>query len=275
MRRDEHRVIAAPQWAPLIDRYLLFHGSTGRPQHTNYLRSYHLRRLSQAVRDPMTASLDDLLEHLASGAWGGSTRRSVRSSIRGFFHWLHITGQRAEDPAALIPTVSAPRGMPRPADDDALTAAMLKADPRARFMLRLAAEAGLRCCEIAVVHSSDVRGVRDSYSLLVHGKGGRERLVPISNVLAGDVSTADGFLFPGQIDGHLSAHYVSKIISRALPAPFTAHQLRHRFATRTLRHAGGNLIIVQRLLGHASVATTQIYADVDGDQLRDAVQWAA
>lgn len=269
-------MIAAPAWQPYIDRYLLFHGSNDRPRHTNYLRSYHLRRLSRAVdAGPLEVTLDDLLAHLASGDWSASSRRSIRSSIRGFFHWLHITGQRADDPAALIPAVQAPRGVPRPADEDALTEAMLRADQRTRFMIRLAAQAGLRCCEIAVVHSRDVRGTRDDYALLVHGKGGRERLVPISNVLAADIRAADGYAFPGQIDGHLSAHYVSKLISAALPAPFTAHQLRHRFATKALRGSGGNLIVVQRLLGHASVATTQIYTDVDQQQLREAVGWAA
>lgn len=153
--------------------------------------------------------------------------------------------------------------------------AMLEADERTRMMLLLGGHAGLRCCEIAAVHSRDIVGTRGNYSLLVHGKGRRERLVPLSNLLALDILARDGYVFPGQIDGHLSAAYVSKLLSRALPAGMTAHQLRHRFATQALRGSGGNLRVVQELLGHSSIATTQVYTAVETNELRTAATYAA
>ncbi|WP_022899139.1 tyrosine-type recombinase/integrase, partial [Humibacter albus] len=76
-------------------------------------------------------------------------------------------------------------------------------------------------------------------------------------------------LFPGRVDGHLSAAYVSKLISRALPEGVTAHPLRHRFASRAYA-AERDIRAVQELLGHASVATTQIYTAVPDAALRRA-----
>ena len=101
------------------------------------------------------------------------------------------------------------------------------------------------------------------------------RVIPITNALAHEILAADGFLFPGQIDGHLSAAYVSKLISRALPEGWTAHTLRHRFASRAYVGAGKDIRAVQELLGHASVATTQIYTAVEDDVMRQAVAFAA
>lgn len=141
-------------------------------------------------------------------------------------------------------------------------------------MLQLAASAGLRCREIALVHSDDL--VRDlaGWSLIVHGKGDRTRHVPLTEDLALELRTYEGWVFPGQIDGHLSAAYVSKLLSRVLPGA-TAHQLRHRFATRAYQLGGRDIRAVQELLGHASVATTQIYTGVDQDSLRRAALAAA
>lgn len=128
----------------------------------------------------------------------------------------------------------------------------------------------MRCCEIAMVHSDDVRGERGERLLLVHGKGGKQRLTPISDALAVVLLGFGGFVFPGKIDGHLSAGYVSKLLSRGMGEHGTAHRLRHRAGTRWLRTSGGNIRVVQELLGHASVATTQIYTHVGDDQLRSA-----
>ncbi len=272
--RSDLRVTAAPAWAPLLEDYLAWQAAAGRPKSTLYQRSYHLRRFSRQHPDPFTVTLDDLIEWLGDNEWGQSYRRSVRSALRGFFSWLHVTGRHTHDPSALAPVVRIDMGLPRPADEITVSTAMLAADNRLRLMLRLAAHAGMRCCEIAQVHSRDVHGHRGSYSLVVHGKGRRERMVPISDMLARDLLDADGFTFPGQIEGHLSAAYVSKLISRALPGT-TAHQLRHLFATRALKGSGGNLRIVQELLGHATIATTQIYTAVDRDEVRAAAAYAA
>lgn len=273
---DVRETINAPAaWVDALARYRRHLSAAGRPASTVKIRLYQLRRCASVLRKaPELVTHDDLLAYLDNPDWGNDYRRTIRSALRAFYSWARATGLVDVDPAFALPAITPKQGKPRPASEDALAHALEHADERTRLMIALAAATGARCCEIAVVHSRDLRGSRGDWRIELHGKGNRDRIVPMPDPLAWAVRDADGYLFPGQIDGHISAAYVSKLISRALPG-YTAHTLRHRFATRTLRHAGGNLIVVQRLLGHASVATTQIYTDVEDDQLRAAVGWAA
>lgn len=103
-------------------------------------------------------------------------------------------------------------------------------------------------------------------------------MIPISDDLATEIrrtAAANGFLFPGQDNGHLSPHHVGKLVADALPGGWSMHKLRHRFATRAFRYGGRNILAVQQLLGHSSVATTQRYTAVDGDEIRTAAMAAA
>ena len=141
-------------------------------------------------------------------------------------------------------------------------------------MVHLAARAGLRRGEIARVQRDDVTRDLVGWSLLVHGKGGRERLVP----LVGDLAVMlrerpDGFIFPGDDGGHLSAPRVGELVSEVLPSGWTCHTLRHYFATNAYR-ATHDLLVVQRLLGHAKPETTAGYVGL-GPDLRAGVAWAA
>jgi len=272
MRR---RIDAPEPWREPLTSYRRHLAAAGRPESTIKIRLSQLRRHAVELRlAPHEVTPEDLEQYLDRPDWSNDYRRTIRAALRGFYSWAHDTGQLPMNPAYRLPVIRPKMGKPRPTSEDALEEALQNADPRTRMMIALAAATGARCCEIAVVHTRDLRGHRGDWRLELHGKGNRDRIVPVPDWIAWEVRDADGYLFPGQIAGHISAAYVSKLISRALRG-FTAHTLRHRFATQTLRHAGGNLIVVQRLLGHASVATTQIYTDVEDDQLRDAVRWAA
>jgi site-specific recombinase XerD len=259
-------------WTSQLAPYRNWLTASGRPSTTIYLRLYHVRRFAvQSGLEPFEPTLDDLLEHLSNPAWGGSARRAARASLRKFYSWAHVTGRMDHNPAGLLPPIAVPKGMPRVATDAGVELGLSSKDPRVPLMVELGDRVGTRCCEIAVVHSDDVRGSAGDYKLLVHGKGGRLRLVDISDSLALRLLEHDGYVFPGRIDGHLSAGYVSKLMSRELGDLDTAHKLRHRAITRVLRNSKGQLRVAQEFAGHASSSTTDIYTAVAASTIREAV----
>ncbi len=139
-------------------------------------------------------------------------------------------------------------------------------------MLRLAAELGLRRGEVARVHSRDVLDDDGGWSLLVHGKGNRDRVVPMPDPLADAIrSRPAGYLFPGDDDGHLSPKRVGALVSGLLPPGVTMHALRHRFATRAYT-VGRDLFAVQELLGHASPDVTRRYVLTTQAEMRATVR---
>lgn len=150
-------------------------------------------------------------------------------------------------------------------------------------MLRLAAEAGLRRAEIARIHTRDLRHTASGAQLLVHGKGSRERVVPIAADIAELIALGagghtpglgdKGWLFPSTKGGHLGPPRVGGLCAKALPGIWTVHQLRHRFATRAYRGTR-NLRAVQELLGHSNLAITERYTAVDDDEMRAAMMAA-
>lgn len=270
---------AAPSsWAPTLTDWDTWLRAANRPATTRYLRLYHLRRfaLDHPAVSPWQVDLELLLDWLASFDWSAETRRSYRASLRCFYSWALLTGRVADNPAARLPAIRADRGQPRPAPESVYTAAVRAADQRVRLMLRLARLEGLRRGEIARLHTADLERDLAGWTLRVHGKGGVTRRVPLLDDLAEQILTGPaGFVFPGRDSGHLSPHYVGKLMSAALGPDWTAHPLRHAFATHAHQASGRDLRVVQELLGHASVATTQRYVAVELDDLRRAVIGAA
>ena len=264
-------------WATPLADYLAWLRAAGRPPSTLYQRSYQLRRFAHETHvEPFEATLDLLVEYLGSHSWGKATQHAVRSALRGFYEWAHITERIGQNPARRLPQIRQPIGKPRPADDDSLEHGLRAADARVKLMLELAAGAGLRCCEIARVSTDDLVEDLDGWSLRVLGKGGRIRVVPLTRRLALALrSLPSGYAFPGQVEGHLSGAYVSKLVSLVLPDGVTAHMLRHRFASRAYVGSGRDIRAVQELLGHSSVATTQVYTAVPDGAKRAGVEAAA
>lgn len=272
-----HSHLATPEtWIFALRHYVIWAHAGHRSINTIKLRVYHLRTLARATGlAPFEVTPDDLLAYLGSKAWGKTTRHSIKSSLRSFYAWALFSGHVKVDPTMGLPTFTPPRGRPRPAPESALDVGLSATDPRVRLMVELAARSGMRCGEICQAHTDDLIEDLMGWSILVHGKGGKERVVELNDHLAVALrALPTGYLFPGQIDGHLSASYVSKLVSRALPEGWTAHTLRHRFATVAYA-ADRDIIAIMELLGHASVATTQIYTAAPGDARRRAVAAAA
>jgi integrase len=248
-----------------------------RPDTTIKLRSYQLRRIAidHNDRSPWELTAADLAAWLGAHQWKPETMRSYRASLRTFYGWAVLLGHVDSSPAALLPAIRPPRSLPRPAPEEALRAALAASTGRERLMVMLAAYVGLRRGEVARVHTQDLEPDLDGWSLLVVGKGGHVRRVPLPPAVAHELrELPPGWAFPGLIDGHLSPEYVGKLVSRLLPDRWTTHTLRHRFATRAYA-ATRDLVTVQELLGHARIETTRIYTEAPVGALRAAVMAAA
>jgi integrase len=238
------------------------------------LRLYDVDRLRRwaAPRGPWELTEDDLADYMADHRWARETARGARSSLRGFYRWAHGVGRIAEDPAAGLARIAPETPHSRPAAPGGVVVALRMSEERVVLMLRLANDVGMRRAEVAQVHTRDVVEDLDGWSLTVHGKGSKERLVPLPDDLARTLRhLPPGFAFPGRCDGHLSARWVGKLVARALPGPDTMHALRHLAATELYRRTGHDLRLVQELLGHASPATTARYIGVSKEDMRRAV----
>ena len=251
--------------------------AAGRSEQSIALRRHQLGRLAAAMRPrgPWSVTTDDLIGWLGEQGWARETLRSHRAAVRSFYRWAHGAGHVARDPAAGLPAVRPAPPMPRPTNAEALRQALATvSDERVHLALLLGARLGLRRGEMVLVHERDLVDDLVGYSLLVHGKGGRRRSVPVPATLARQIRRAcragGGWAFPGRIDGHLSAAYLGKLVSRVLPAGQSTHGLRHRFATDAHR-VNRDLVTVQELLGHASPETTRRYVGADEDELRRTV----
>ncbi|GLK17751.1 tyrosine-type recombinase/integrase [Herbiconiux flava] len=274
-----NKLMAPAPWAEPITIYISWLRSANRPDSTIKQYSYRLRRFAADTgRDPFAVTVDDLTSYLGAEhrLWGRNTRRGARNALRSFYTWAHSTGRMTTNPALLTPPAPAKRGYARPASADAIAFGLWGADERSALLVLLGYKMGLRCIEMSLCHTSDLRREGPRWILRVHGKGERDRDVPVPpDVLARIQRLPAGWFFPGQIDGHLSNGHVSKLLSRALPEGVTGHMLRHSAATRVHKAAGGNIRITQRFLGHASSETTDIYTEVEEPELHDAVLAAA
>lgn len=280
-------------WAWAIDDYLHVLAAEGQRQATLKLRRDQLRHMARCLGcAPDEVTAERLIEWFGKQKqWSMEHRRSNRSAVRGFFSWAHKSGRIPEYFGDVLPKLPQPKMVPRPTPDDAWVYALAMADTRTALMMRLAGEAGLRRAEVAQVQTRDVFVGSGGPQLIVHGKGGKRRIVPISDELAHlirrgaaghtpELAAYDwgtsGWLFPDAAGGHLTAEWVGTVVARALPEGYSMHSLRHRFATRAYR-GSRNLRAVQTLLGHASVASTQRYTEVADDEMRAtaACAWGA
>ena len=259
-----------------IESYLLAQASAGAPRTTIGCRKQHLEHLARRIdTGPWETTGEQLVEYVGAQVWATETRRGRRSTFRSFYAWAVLFGRVEASPALLLPRVKAAPPRPRPIPEHLYATAMSRSGDRTRLVLRLAHDAGLRRREIALVHSDDVFEDLHGWSLRVHGKGNKERDVPLTPRLAFELRALPyGWAFPGAIDGHLSPRRVGELAVDVLPSPWTIHTLRHSFATRAYGHES-DLFVVQELLGHASPATTRVYVQVQSSKLRSTVNAVA
>lgn len=257
-------------WAPRVSEFEDYLKVSGLRAATIKTRTDWVRRFARhAIIAPDSVTSLEVMHYAAAHDWRPETRRSVYASLRAFYRFMMRAGYCDADPTLTLPRVKPDEPKPRPAPAAALRTGLVESDDRTRLILCLAAYAGLRRGEIAQLHARDI--VKDllGFSVVVHGKGGKQRIVPLDDGLAQDLikAAAGGYVFPGNDSGHLSARYVGKLATRALPDSWTLHTLRHAFATAAYSNSK-DLLAVQALLGHSSPATTRRYIQMPDERLR-------
>lgn len=273
-------------WDSWIEAYGRYLASAGRPATTRSLRRCQLRYVARTIgAGPGRVSTDMLSGwlHDRVAGWKHETLRSYSMSLRGFYGWAVETGRVRHNPGVGLPKIPMRRGLPRPAPEHVWRMALERADDRVALMLRLAAEAGLRRGEIAHVQVGDVASGFDGPVLLVRGKGGKDRRVPITESLASAIVRVAGdgeWVFGSKHGGHVSPQWVGELCAGVLRSSalgggrFTLHSLRHRFGSAAYQ-GSHDLRAVQELLGHSSPSVTQLYVAVGEDALRAAMNAAS
>ena len=264
----------------------------------------HLRAAGRTIAGADTDDLRGFLGSLAERGFKASSLARRLSAARQLYRFLYAEGKRGDDPAAVLEGPKRGRSVPKVlsiAEVDGLLAQARKAmedgkqPPAARLraarllcLLEVVYATGLRVSELVTLPASAAR--RDQRMLVVRGKGGKERLVPLNQAAKramteylkmrgeGEPKAASKWLFPSFGEqGHLTRQHFAREL-KALgsacgiqPARLSPHVLRHAFASHLL-HNGADLRVVQTLLGHADISTTQIYTHVLEERLKALVR---
>lgn len=264
------------QLAAVIAHYVAAMERRGLARGTIYARSAELRRWfvfmgtawAMATRRDVERWIDTR-SHL-----GLRARYTAISHLSAFYRWAIREDLAAADPTTAVERPRLPQQLPRPVPAELVNRIVAESGELTLPAL-LMLDAGLRCCEVAALRWRDVD--LEAGAMYVFGKGARERLVGLPSRLrmALYVAAADS-TSEWVIGRQLSACRVSQLVAARFRElgllGVTAHRLRHTYATRLYRATAGDLRAVQLALGHASVATTQIYAAVDLERVLDAAR---
>ena len=249
------------------------------------------------LRDAAAEDVEAYFQDLSARGLAPATASRRRAAVRQFYRFAVGEGWRTDDPSRRVDAPKPGRPLPKvlsPDEVERLIGAAEAKDPaqalRLKCMIELTYASGFRVSELLGLTTAALG--RDPAYLIVKGKGGKERLCPLNDAarqavqaylpvrprfFAKGVSTSP-WLFPSRsASGRLTAARFAQLLNEAArdggvdPAKVSPHVLRHAFATHLLE-GGADLRVVQTLLGHADIATTQIYTHVATDRLRQVVE---
>ncbi len=251
----------------LIDDYARYQRARGFSTRTIRRRSTTLRQFREllAPADFSVATERDVQDFLLRYR-NPRTRHAYRSDIRSFYTWAFRRNILPTDPTVLVDPVKVPKSLPRPVPAG-LVGGLVRHAPtnELRLMVALAAYAGLRAMEIAAIASDDVDLAHDVL-IVRDGKGRKDRLIPLHPTLRHLLEPE--VQMPGQLF-QVNAATVSRRIGRYLKAcglDSSAHRLRATFGTQLSEVSNGNIVMVQRLMGHESPTTTMAYVGWGGGE---------
>lgn len=264
---------------PLLQEWMLWQLAARLSEQTVTER---LRVIAQfSVESPVGAAFaqpTDIIRWMAKHSeWSASTAATYHSYLRAWFTWLTVMDYRGDNPMVKLPSPRYPERVPRPvSDDDLVRMLTARMHHRTRVMILLASLAGLRVSEVSRARGEDID--IKTPRMYVLGKGGKRSWLPLHPLLVDAAQTMPqrGWWFPAnnrRPGDHVHPKSVSDIIGsvmRRVGARGTPHSLRHWYGT-TLLDDGADLRVVQELLRHRSLATTQIYTKVSDERRSDAV----
>jgi len=279
----------------LIERFLeMLVAEAGAAKNTVAAYASDLRLASEALDGRLASAGVKDVERLGNG-WRDLSHATVArkaAALRRFFAFLADEGHRADDPGAALPRPGARRPLPKVLshqDIDRLFAAIAERqarvppdpnDLRLSALIELLYGSGLRATELVSLPRNAIQP--DRPYIILKGKGGRERLAPVSDraraavaAWRAHVASDRPWLFPSG-KGHLSRIRLYQLIKALAadagipPDRISPHVLRHAFATHLLE-GGADLRALQAMLGHADIATTEIYTHVDSKRLIELV----
>jgi integrase/recombinase XerD len=252
--------------------------------------------LQKIGTDALGVTSNQLSEYsieLADQTSKASSNARTLAAVRGFHRFLVLENLRTDDPTIKLRPPKLAKRLPKSLTQDQVLSLLRTAGPdpddestdlvrlRDRAILELMYSTGTRVSEVVQL---DLDEVNDSGSLRVRGKGAKERIVPVGTFAARSLDAylvrsrpslvgakAERALFLNRRGGRLSRQSIWEIIQRSgesCGVDVSPHSLRHSFATHLIE-GGADVRVVQELLGHASVATTQIYTLVTIDTLRE------
>lgn len=277
----------------LVDRFLdMLAAEAGSSRHTLAAYRNDLERAAESLGGSVSAATASDLAGLGE-KWAELSPSTVArraAALRRFYGFLVDDGLRGDDPSQALPRPKFERPLPRILDEDEVARMFESAEARASSghgpavrnlaLLELLYGSGLRASELVGLPRGAVRS--EQPFLMVRGKGSKERLVPISSRAEGAVAKWLELAPPGSLwlfpsgKTHLSRVRLFQIVRQLAadagisPERVSPHVLRHAFATHLLS-GGADLRVLQSLLGHADIATTQIYTHVDSSRLVELV----
>lgn len=254
----------------------------------NTIESYKRDLLSFIEHCPDTESctetdIEKFMQSLAKDGLAPKSRARKLSVLKQFFRFLYIEKIRSDNPAVNIEPPKTGKSLPKYLSLEEVEILLQESseDPRLNFMLELLYAAGLRVSELISLKKNSIRNENGEFYVFVKGKGSKERIVPLgkhaiasmNNYFAAEEIT--DWLFPSG-KSHITRQRFGQLLKELAlkanldPAKVSPHVIRHSFASHMLEH-GADLRLVQELLGHEQIATTQIYTHIQEKKLHEVV----
>lgn len=260
-----------PRKKGAVSQYLDALRNRNYSPNTIYSRNRAIIRFRRATGiDPLEATEDQMIGWWTKLRLSPSSRAGELAAIRGYCRWAVKHGFIQADPTRLLDRPRLSRRVPRPAEECVLTQALVSAPRDIRAILCCAAYGGMRAGEISALEWSDLH--RDT--ILVHGKGDKERLIPFHPMIRTALDQLPGSRRGpvitrrdhrgGRVPPHLISQWANKYL-HGLGIPDTLHQFRHRFGSQVFQ-ISKDIRLTQDLLGHQSIVSTAGYAAWDKSQ---------